>query len=94
MFGYQERYAEYRYKQSHITGKLRSTYATSLDYWHLSEEFSSLPTLSPAFIESNPPVDRVIAVTSEPQFVLDSYIKVDTVRPMPTYGIPGLGARF
>ena len=94
VFGYQERWAEYRYKPSHITGKLRSTYATSLDIWHLSEEFSSLPTLSSTFITSAPPIDRTLAVTSEPQFVLDSFINVHTVRPMPVYSTPGSLTRF
>ena len=94
VFGYQERYAEYRYYPSKITGVLRSTYATSLDLWHLSQEFSSLPTLSPTFIEDNPPVDRVVAVPSEPHFILDCYIKNKSVRPMPTYGVPGLIDHF
>ena len=69
VFGYQERWAEYRYYPSQITGKFRSTYAQPLDYWHLSQEFESLPTLSSAFIEDNPPIDRVIAVPSEPHFL-------------------------
>jgi hypothetical protein len=96
VFGYQERFAEYRYKQSHITGKLRSTYTTPLDYWHLSEEFSSLPTLSATFIESpaGSVIDRISAVPAEPQFVFDSFINMKTVRPMPTYGVPGLIDHF
>lgn len=89
VFGYQERYAEYRYKPSQITGKLRSTYAQSLDVWHLSQEFSALPTLSDAFIQETPPLDRVIAVTDEPHFILDSYIQMKCARPMPTYAVPG-----
>lgn len=94
VFGYQERYGEYRYYSSKITGKLRSTYGTSLDLWHLAQEFSSLPTLSATFIEDNPPIDRVIAVTSEPQFILDCFIRNKSVRPMPTYGVPGLIDHF
>ena len=62
VFGYQERFGEYRYGQSLITGKFRSTYATPLDMWHLSQEFGTAPTLGPTFIEENPPVDRIIAV--------------------------------
>jgi hypothetical protein len=89
-FGYQERYAEYRYKPSKITGKLRSTYTTSLDTWHLSEEFSSLPSLNQTFIESNPPIDRVVASSTEPDFTMDSYIQNKTVRPLPVFAIPGL----
>lgn len=89
-FGYQERFAEYRYKPSKITGKMRSTAEGSLDIWHLAQEFAELPTLSKEFIEENPPIDRVIAVDSEPQFILDGFIKQKTVRPMPVYSIPGL----
>lgn len=90
VFGYQERYAEYRYFPSMITGKFRSTYEQSLDVWHLSQKFSSLPTLSPGFIHDNPPIERVVAVTSEPQFLLDCYFDMNCVRPMPVYGVPGL----
>lgn len=94
-FGYQERFAEYRYYPSKITGKLRSTYATSLDVWHLSQEFGSLPTLSETFIQENPPVDRIIAVSEgEPQFILDSYIQNRTARPMPVFSVPGLLDHF
>lgn len=94
VFGYQERWAEYRYKPSQITGKLRSTDPTSLDVWHLSQEFSALPALNAAFIEENPPIDRIVAVTSEPDFVMDTYIKLKCARPMPTYSVPGLIDHF
>ena len=94
VFGYQERWAEYRYFPSQITGKFRSTYAQSLDFWHLSQEFSTLPTLSGDFIEENPPVARVIAVPSEPQFIFDSYIDLKCARPMPVYSVPGLVDHF
>lgn len=94
VFGYQERWAEYRYKPSQITGKLRSTDAQTLDVWHLSQLFDSLPTLSETFIEENPPIDRVIAVEDEPQFILDSYIDLKCVRPMPIYSVPGLIDHF
>jgi hypothetical protein len=89
VFGYQERYAEYRYKPSMITGKFRSNDAASLDAWHLSQEFSSLPGLNSTFIEENPPLDRVIAVPSEPHFIFDSYISMKCARPMPVYSVPG-----
>ena len=59
VFGYQERYAEYRYKPSQVTGKMRSNAAGSLDVWHLSQDFSSVPVLNASFIEENPPIDRV-----------------------------------
>ena len=94
VFGYQERWAEYRYYPSQITGKFRSTYAQPLDYWHLSQEFESLPTLSSAFIEDQPPIDRVIAVPSEPHFLFDSYIQLHCARPMPVYSVPGLIDHF
>ena len=94
VFGYQERYAEYRYFPSMITGKLRSTYPESLDVWHLSQKFDSLPKLSAQFIEDNPPVSRILAVQSEPQFIIDSYIEMKCARPMPVYGVPGLVDHF
>jgi len=90
VFGYQERYAEYRYKPSLITGQMRSSYPQSLDAWHLSQDFATAPVLDAAFIEENPPVDRVIAVPSEPQFLLDTYFRLRCARAMPLYGVPGL----
>ena len=94
VFGYQERYAEYRYKPSMITGQFRSTATTPLDVWHVAQDFSALPTLGATFIEDNPPIDRVIAVTSEPHILFDGYFKLTTARPMPVYAVPGLGSRF
>lgn len=94
VFGYQERYAEYRYYPGQITGKFRSTDPQSLDSWHLAQKFSSLPTLSAQFVQDNPPVDRVVAVTSEPQFLFDSYIRLKCARPMPVYSVPGLVDHF
>lgn len=94
VFGYQERYAEYRYKPSLITGKFRSNDAASLEAWHLSQEFSALPTLGATFIQENPPVDRVVAVPSQPHFILDAYINLRCARPMPLYGVPGMLDHF
>jgi hypothetical protein len=94
VFGYQERYAEYRYKPSQITGEFRSNYPQSLDSWHLSQEFANAPVLDDAFIVENPPIDRVIAVPSEPHFLFDSYIQLRCTRPMPVYGVPGLIDHF
>jgi len=94
VFGYQERYAEYRYKPSLVTGQFRSNYATPLDMWHLSQNFSSLPVLNASFIEENPPVDRVSAVPDEPNFLFDAYFKLKCARPMPVYGVPGLIDHF
>ena len=94
VFGYQERYAEYRYFPNMITGKFRSTYTTPLDIWHLAQKFTSLPTLGQTFIEENPPLDRVVSVPSEPDILFDSLIKVKAARPMPVYGVPGLIDHF
>lgn len=94
VFGYQERYAEYRYKPSMITGKLRSTDPQSLDVWHLAQKFDSLPKLNQDFIEENPPVNRVIAVQNEPQFFADFWFDLKTSRPMPVYSVPGLVDHF
>ena len=88
-FGYQERYAEYRYKSSSITGKFRSNATGTLDYWHLSQDFDSLPELGNTFISDTPPVDRVIAVPSEPQFIFDSLFNMKSTRPMPVRSVPG-----
>jgi hypothetical protein len=94
VFGYQERFAEYRYKPSMVTGQMRSNYATSLDVWHLAQDFTALPALNASFIEENPPIDRVIAVPSEPHIILDAYFDLKCARPMPTYSVPGLIDHF
>jgi len=93
-FGYQERYAEYRYKPSQLTGKMRSNATGSLDVWHLAQDFTALPALNSSFIEENPPIDRVIAVTDEPQMLWDWFFDLKTTRPMPTYSVPGLIDHF
>ena len=93
-FGYQERYAEYRYKPSQITGKFRSNATGTLDSWHLAQNFGSLPALNASFIEENPPVDRVTAVNTEPDVILDMFFKLKTARPMPTYSVPALLSHF
>jgi len=95
VFGYQERYAEYRYKPSQITGKFRSSVVNgSLDKWHLSQVFNNAPTLNEEFIIENPPINRIIAVPSEPEFLLDIGFRYTTVRPMPMFGTPGLVDHF
>ena len=94
VFGYQERWAEYRYFPSQITGKFRSTYAQSLDVWHLAQEFAELPKLNSEFIVDNPPIARVLAVQNEPQIFLDCYFSLSCVRPMPIYSVPGLVDHF
>lgn len=93
VFGYQEAWADYRYKPSRVTGEMRSQYAQSLDVWHLADDYSALPMLSDSWIrEDKTNVDRVLAVTSSVsnQLFADIYIKNRTTRPMPMYSIPGL----
>jgi len=94
VFGYQERYAEMRYKPSRLSALFRSSAAGTLDAWHLAQEFSSLPVLDSDFIQEDPPFDRVIAVTTEPHFILDCHINLRCARPMPVYGVPGLVDHF
>lgn len=95
VFGYQERYAEYRYKPSQITGKFRSSVASgNLDVWHLSQFFKNAPTLNEEFITENPPINRIVAVQNEPEFLLDVGFRYTTVRPMPMFGTPGLVDHF
>lgn len=93
VFGYQEAWADYRYKPSRVTGEMRSQYAQSLDVWHLADDYSALPMLSDSWIrEDKTNVDRVLAVSSavSNQLFADIYIKNRTTRPMPMYSIPGL----
>lgn len=95
VFGYQERYAEYRYKPSQVTGKFRSAVTGgNLDVWHLSQFFKNAPTLNEEFIMENPPIKRIIAVPSEPEFLIDIGFRYTTVRPMPMFGSPGLVDHF
>lgn len=93
VFGYQEAWAEYRYKPSRISGELRSTYAQSLDAWHYGDDYGSLPVLGPEWIQETPVnIDRTLAVQSSTshQFIADFFFKCNCVRPMPMYSIPGL----
>ena len=97
VFGYQERWAEYRYLPSRISGLFRSTAAGTIDPWHLAQKFTALPTLNSTFIQSTPPVDRVVAVgaaANGKQFIFDSFFKCVTARPMPLYSVPGLIDHF
>lgn len=97
VFGYQERWAEYRYMPSMITGLFRSTAAGTIDGWHLAQKFTSLPTLNSTFIQDTPPVDRVVAVGASAngkQFIFDSFFDIKTARAMPLYSVPGLVDHF
>lgn len=94
VFGYQERYAEYRYKPNMITGKLRSTDPQSLDIWHVAQKFENRPVLNAEFISENVPLKRSLAVQNEPEIILDCFFKLSCVRPMPVYSVPGLVDHF
>ncbi len=93
-FGYQEAWAEYRYKPSRISGLFRSNATAPLDGWHLAQNFGSLPTLNTTFIQETPPMSRVEAVTTQPDFIFDSYFQMTCARPMPVYSVPGLVDHF
>jgi hypothetical protein len=106
VFGYQERYAEYRYKPSLVTGLFRSCdvaygeagFFASLDNWHLAQDFATLPLLNSSFIAENIPTDRVVISNnddfSDADFLSDMFFKLRCVRPMPVYGVPGLMDHF
>lgn len=94
VFGYIPAWDEYRYKPSQITGQMRSNYSSSLDAWHLAQDFASLPALNGTFLEENPPIDRVVAVTTAPDFIFDFYFDMTTTRAMPVYAVPGLIDHF
>lgn len=94
VFGYQERYWDYRYSTSKITGDLRSAAPLTLDSWHLAQNFTSLPKLNAEFLEVNVPMSRVRAVTDGPDFLYDSLIQVKAARPLPLFGIPGMVDHF
>jgi len=97
VFGYQERYAEYRYNPSNITGLFRSTSAGTIDIWHLAQRFTNLPTLNATFIQESPPFERVLAVGAAAQgqqIIMDSFFDIKAARPLPAYGVPGLIDHF
>lgn len=94
VFGYQARFDDYRYFPSLVTGVLRSDAASSLDVWHLAQDFADLPVLNDEFIVENPPIDRIVAVETEPQFIFDGYFDIITTRPMPMFSQPGLIDHF
>lgn len=95
VFGYQERYAEYRYAPSQIRGQFRSTFATSLDVWHLAEEFSTEPALNSTFIVSNTPIERALVVDGAyPHLLYDAWFDIKHARPISAYGVPATLGRF
>ena len=97
VFGYQERWAEYRFYPSRISSLFRSTASGTIDGWHLAQKFTSTPTLNDTFIQDNPPVARTLAVgaaANGQQFIFDSFFDVKKARPMPMYSVPGLIDHF
>lgn len=96
VFGYQERWAEYRYNPSLITGLFRSTATGTLDVWHLSQKFAAVPTLNSTFISDTPPISRILAVSpsTNKEFLLDCFFNIKAARPMPMYSVPGLIDHF
>ncbi len=97
VFGYQERWAEYRYNPALVTGLFKSTSAGTIDGWHLAQKFTSLPTLNSTFIQENPPISRIVAVGSAAngqQFLCDTFFNNRVARPMPLYSVPGLIDHF
>lgn len=97
VFGYQEAWAEYRYKPNRVSAQMRSSATANYDIWHLADDYEALPTLSSDWIkEDTAIVDRVLAVKStvSDQFIADIYVQNTTTRPMPMYSIPGLIDHF
>jgi hypothetical protein len=97
VFGYQERWAEYRYHPSRITGLFKSTTAGTIDGWHLAQRFTTLPTLNSTFITDNPPMERVLAVgaaANGQEFIYDSICTINATRALPMYSVPGLIDHF
>lgn len=97
VFGYQERWAEYRYHPSKITGLFRSTAAGTLDLWHLAQKFTTLPTLNTTFIQDTPPLQRVLAAgaaADKQELIADFFFNCKKARPMPLYSVPGLIDHF
>lgn len=99
VFGYQERWSEYRYFPNQITGQMRSTYKEPIDYWHYAQKFDALPNLNSAFIIDTASYDGIkrasaVQLADAPQFYLDAYMKLRCTRPMPVYSVPGLVDHF
>lgn len=96
VFGYQERWQEYRQRMSEVTGMFRPTTAASIDQWHLSQEFTAAPVLGQTFIEEDPPMARILAAgaSTNQQFLADIMIHREAVRPLPAFGTPALLGRF
>ena len=97
VWGYQERWSEYRYNPSEITSLMRSTAAGTIDQWHLAQNFLTEPTLDASFIEEHPPLERILAVgpaANGQQLIADFFFDCVAARPLPTYSTPGLLDHF
>ena len=99
VFGYQERWSEYRYFPNLITGQMRSTYKEPIDYWHYAQKFDALPNLNSAFMIDTASYDGIKRASAvrrpdAPQFYLDAYMRLRCTRPMPVYSVPGLVDHF
>lgn len=94
VFNYVGRYDEYRFKQSRMSGLMRPNVTGAIPEWHLSQEFTTRPVFDQTFIEEDVPLDRAIAVPSEPHFIFDGYFDYRCARAMPTFGVPGLIDHF
>lgn len=95
VFGYQERWAEYRYKKSEIHGALNPDATSAISQWHVAEDFASLPSLNTTFIEDQTPMSRVTTVDTQPDFMADIWYDYKCARPIPVHSIPSLiGVRF
>lgn len=97
VFGYQERWAEYRTQFSRISGYFRSTASGTIDPWHLAQKFTALPVLNSAFIQDTPPLSRALAAGSAAdnmQILFDSVFRIKSTRPLPMYSVPGNIDRF
>lgn len=94
VFGYQERYAEYRYKPSEIHGQFRSTFATPIDQWHMAEKFAAVPALNAAFMVQTTPIARALAAPSAPHILFDGWFQYNHTRPMMAYSVPVTLGRF
>ncbi len=94
VFGYQERWSEYRQMRSKVTGHFNPEVSGALDHWHVAEEFGSLPTLSTSFINDATPMDRIVSIPSVPDFLLDVWFNYKCARPIPVFSVPNIAARF
>jgi len=94
VFGYQERWAEYRMKQSRVVGTFNPDAAGNLGFWHLAEDFSAVPPLNTAFVNDNTPMGRITTTVSQPDFLLDLWFDYKCARPIPVYSVPSLIGRF